>query len=278
MRVARTINETRAFIKAARGEDKTIGLIPTMGAFHEGHLTLMRRARAEEDVVVVSLFVNPIQFGPGEDFASYPRDFDSDARMASDEHVDLIFAPSPEEMYPQPPHTAIYVKGLTQTLCGAFREGHFDGVTTVCSKLFNIIQPDRAYFGEKDYQQMQVIRRMVADLNIPLQIVPVPTLREADGLAMSSRNRYLNEEERAAAPLLYRALQTSAQAARKGATGPEVEEIFRHLLAKEPLFSVQYVQAVDPETLQPVTDAGKPMVIAAAAHIGNARLIDNITV
>lgn len=277
MRVARTIAETRAFVKAARSGGHTIGLVPTMGAFHAGHLSLMQRARADEDVVVVSLFVNPIQFAPGEDFEAYPRDFDRDARMAAEAGVDLVFAPPVEEMYPRPSLTTVRVRELTEGLCGACREGHFDGVTTVCLKLFSIVQPDRAYFGEKDYQQLQVIRRMVQDLNLPLTIVGLPTLREPDGLAMSSRNQYLTEAERAAAPALRRALLAGAEAARKGATGPEAVTVVAAHLAAEPLFTPQYIAAVDPESLAPVTGSG-PMVLAAAAHLGRARLIDNVKV
>lgn len=278
MRVADAIAEVRAFVRSARNDGKSIGLVPTMGALHEGHASLMRRARADEDIVIVSLFVNPLQFGPGEDLNSYPRDFESDARLAQAESVDLIFAPSVEEMYPRENLTTVSVAGLTERLCGAYRPGHFDGVCTVCAKLFNIVQPNRAYFGEKDYQQLQVIRRMVADLNFPIGIVGVPTVREPDGLALSSRNRYLTAEERAAAPALYRALQAGAEAVRSGATGPQAEVVVAEALRPEPLFTLQYVSAVHPETLEPATWAGPPMVLAAAAFLGRARLIDNIKV
>jgi pantoate--beta-alanine ligase len=278
MRVADTIAEVRAFVRSARNDGKSIGLVPTMGALHEGHAALMRRARADEDIVIVSLFVNPLQFGPNEDFDSYPRDFESDARLAQAEGVDLIFAPPVDEMYPRENLTTVSVARLTEGLCGAYRPGHFNGVTTVCAKLFNIVQPNRAYFGEKDYQQLQVIRRMVADLNFPIGIVGIPTVREPDGLALSSRNRYLTPEERRAAPALYRALQAGAEAVRSGATGPQAEVVVAEALATEPLFTLQYVSAVHPETLEPATWAGPPMVIAAAAFLGRARLIDNIKV
>jgi pantoate--beta-alanine ligase len=248
-----------------------------MGAFHAGHVSLMQRARADEDAVVVSLFVNPIQFAPGEDFEAYPRDFERDALLAREAGVDLIFAPPVEEMYPHESLTTVKVRCLTEGLCGAYREGHFDGVTTVCAKLFGIVQPDRAYFGEKDYQQLAVVRRMVADLNLPLTVVGVPTLREPDGLAMSSRNQYLSESERAVAPTLHQALLAGAEAARAGATGPEVEAAVRGKLAEQPLLAPQYVVAVAPETLAPVT-SGLPMVLAAAVHLGRARLIDNVKV
>ena len=278
MRIADTIAETRAFVRMARNGSKSVGLVPTMGAFHDGHLALMRRARNDNDVVIVSLFVNPTQFGPNEDFAAYPRDFNSDAVRAQREGVDLIFAPPVEEMYPAPPLTTVHVSGLTEGLCGRARPGHFDGVTTVCAKLFSIALPDRAYFGEKDYQQLQVIRQMVADLNLPLSIVAVPTVREADGLALSSRNQYLSPQERAAAPTLQRALQAGAEAVRKGATGPQAELVVADALAAQPLFDLQYVSAVHPETLVAATWGGPPMVIAAAAHLGSTRLIDNVKI
>ena len=278
MRIATTIAETRAFVRHARNSNRSVGLVPTMGAFHGGHRALMRRARGDGDIVVVSLFVNPLQFGPGEDLAAYPRDFDTDALAAQEEGVDIVFAPEAQEMYPGEQLTTVQVRGMTEGLCGEARPGHFVGVTTVCAKLFGIVQPDRAYFGEKDYQQLQVIRRMVADLNMSLMIVGVPTVRETDGLAMSSRNRYLSEKERAASPALYRALQAGAEAVREGATGPQAETVVRQALAAEPLFKVQYVAAVHPETLAPADRSGPPMVLAAAAHLGRTRLIDNIRV
>ncbi len=278
MRVAKTINETQAFLRNVRRDGKTVGLVPTMGAFHDGHLSLMQRARNEEDIVAVSLFVNPTQFGPNEDFDGYTRDFENDARLAQGVGVDLLFAPEAEEMYPDRPLTTVHVDGLTEPLCGAFREGHFDGVTTVCCKLFNIFSPDRAYFGRKDYQQVQVVRRMAIDLNLGVTIVPVPTVREPDGLAMSSRNAYLTAEERAVAPKLYEALQAGANAIRQGACGPDAEALIRDTLAAEPRFGLQYVSALHPETLEPATWSGPPMVLAAAAFLGKARLIDNVLV
>lgn len=280
MRITTTIAETRAYLKAARRDGKSVGLVPTMGAFHEGHVSLMRRACTDEDVVAVSLFVNPTQFGPGEDFAAYKRDLEGDARIAQAAGVDLLFAPPVEEMYPPPCEslTKVHVSRITEGLCGQFRTGHFDGVTTICAKLFSIFQPDRAYFGEKDYQQLQVVRRMVHDLNFPLTIVPVPTVREPDGLAMSSRNAYLTPEERAAAPALQAALKSAAEAVKAGASGPAAEDLVRASLAEVPLFRVQYVSAVHPETLEPATWPGPPMVIAAAAFLGKARLIDNVKI
>ncbi len=278
MRIARTIPEVRAYLRSHRLSERTIGLVPTMGAFHEGHLTLMRRARADEDIVVVSLFVNPIQFNASSDFETYPRDFDRDALLAQEQGVDLVFAPPAEEMYPAGFASSVRISGLTDTLCGAYRPGHFDGVTTVCSKLFCIIQPDRAYFGEKDYQQVQVVRRMVADLSMPIVITGVPTVREADGLAMSSRNQLLTPKQRAAAPGLYRALQAGAEAVRSGADGPTAEATVAQHLAAVQGFEPQYVSAVDPETLQPATWGGPPMVLALAGFFGNVRLIDNVGV
>ena len=249
-----------------------------MGAFHEGHRALMRRARNDEDVLIVSLFVNPTQFAPGEDFDTYPRHLDADARIAQAEGVDLIFVPSVEEMYPGESLTTVHVAQITEGLCGAHREGHFVGVTTVCAKLFNIVQPDRAYFGEKDFQQLQVVRRMIADFNMPLAIVGVGTVRDPDGLVVSSRNLHLSAEERAAAPALYRALQAAAELAQNGATGAKAEAAVREALASEPRFRLQYVSAVHPETLEPVNSGGPPMVIAAAAYLGETRLIDNIKI
>lgn len=278
MRVAESIPEARTFVRSARTDQKSVALVPTMGAFHEGHLALMRRARTDSDVVIVSLFVNPLQFGPEEDYDTYPRDFETDARLAQAADVDLIFAPSADEMCPDELSTTVGVARLTQPLCGAFREGHFTGVATVCAKLFNIVQPDRAYFGNKDYQQLQVIRRMVADLNLTVEIVGVPTVREADGLAVSSRNQYLSAEERAVAPMLHQALVAGAEAVRKGATGSQAEHAAREVLTGEPLFKVQYLSAVHPKTLEPATWAGPPMVIAAGAFLNTTRLIDNIMV
>ncbi len=278
MRIANTITETRAFLRMGRDGGDGVGLVPTMGALHEGHLALMRRARSDNDVVVMSLFVNPTQFGPGEDFAAYPRNFNGDARLAQAEGVDLIFAPGPEEMYPGRPATTVRVERLTQGLCGRFRPGHFDGVATVCCKLFNIVRPHRAYFGEKDYQQVQVIRQMVADLNLPLTVVPVATVRESDGLALSSRNAYLGPEDRAVAPRLYQALQAAAEAVRGGAGGTEAEGAVAAHLAQEPRFRLQYCEAVHPETLERVGGGGPPLVIAAAVFLGATRLIDNVKV
>jgi len=278
MEIVRTKAEVREAVGRARADGKIVGFVPTLGGLHEGHLALIETSVRECDFTVVSIFVNPTQFGPDEDLDKYPRDLESDAAKCEAAGVDLIFAPSPEEMYDETASTTVHVAHLTEGLCGAFRPGHFDGVTTVCCKLFGIAEPDRAYFGEKDYQQLVVIRRMVRDLDLPLEIVGVPTVRETDGLAMSTRNQYLTQEERRAAPRLYRALQAGAEAARAGASGNKAEEVVAAVLAKEPLFKAQYITAVDPDTLEPLEDRGAPMVIAAAAFLGRARLIDNIKV
>ena len=278
MEIVHTKAEVREAVARTRAPGRTVGLAPTLGGLHEGHLALIEASVSECDFTVVSIFVNPTQFGPDEDLGKYPRDLESDAAKCAAAGVDLVFAPGAEEMYDEAASTTVRVAHLTEGLCGAFRPGHFDGVTTVCCKLFNIVQPERAYFGEKDYQQLAVIRRMVRDLALPLEIVGVPTVREADGLAMSTRNQYLTDEERRAAPRLYQALQEGVEAARGGASGSEAEEVVAAALAKEPLFKVQYISAVHPDTLEPLEDCGAPMVIAAAAFLGQARLIDNIKV
>ncbi len=278
VRIVETICQLKADIAAARASGKIVGLVPTMGALHAGHLSLIEAASQRDDFIVVSIFVNPTQFGPEEDYERYPRQLSRDAELAAQARAHLVFAPPPAEMYPDDYSTWVEVQDLTEGLCGRFRPGHFRGVTTVVTKLLNIVQPDRAYFGEKDYQQLIVIKRMVRDLNIPVEIVGLPTVREADGLAVSSRNQYLDTQQRAVAPRLYQALQHGAQAARNGASGTEVERVVWGLLAKEPMFAVQYVQAVDPETLRPRGKAGAPMVIAAAVYLGDTRLIDNIII
>ena len=279
MQVAKTVREVRAWMKLARADAKTVGFVPTMGYFHEGHLNLMRRAKAECDLCVVSLFVNPTQFGPSEDFQRYPRDFARDAAMAESVGVDLLFAPSVEEIYPEGYQTYVEVTELTRRLEGEARPGHFRGVTTVCTKLFNMVQADRAYFGKKDYQQMKVIQRMVHDLNIPIEIVPCETVREPDGLAMSSRNVYLKPDERQAATVLYRSLCAGRDAILAGErNGKRVQALVAQVIATEPLVKTEYVDVSDAETLEPLTDLTGEVVISVAARVGEARLIDNITV
>ncbi len=258
---------------------KGIGLVPTMGALHEGHLSLIRAARAENDMVVASIFVNPMQFAPGEDLEKYPRDMAADMEKLKAADVDILFAPEAASMYPKDFSTSVSVRGISGRLCGAFRPGHFDGVATVVLKLFNIVQPARAYFGLKDYQQTLVIRKMAKDLDLSLEIVLCPTQREADGLAMSSRNAYLSGSERAAAPVLYRALREGAAAIRDGErkTAP-VREKIHSVLRSEPLVNgIQYASAYDPESLEePEKIKGNSVLLAAAIRIGACRLIDNL--
>ncbi len=279
MQVAKTVREVRSWTKLARTEGKSIGFVPTMGFFHEGHLNLMRRAKAECDLCVVSLFVNPTQFGPSEDYQRYPRDFARDAAMAESVGVDLLFAPEVEEMYPEGYQTHVEVTEVSRRLEGAARLGHFRGVATVCTKLFNIVQADRAYFGTKDYQQLKVIQRLVQDLNLPLEIVPCETTREPDGLAMSSRNIYLKPDERQAATVLYRALCVGRDAILAGERdGNVVQRLLEETIAAEPLVRTEYVDVADAETLEPLSYLKGEVLISLAARVGVARLIDNITV
>ncbi|MCX6374754.1 MAG: pantoate--beta-alanine ligase [Armatimonadetes bacterium] len=279
MRVVHTIADIRASVVAARLEGKTVGLVPTMGYFHEGHLSLMRQARKDNDFVVVSLFVNPTQFGPNEDLRDYPCDMDRDARMAEEAGVVLIFNPSVEEMYPEGYQTYVAVEEMTKGLCGALRPVHFRGVATVCLKLFNIVQPDRAYFGRKDYQQLKVVTRMVSDLNVPLEIVGMPIVREPDGLAMSSRNTYLSPDEREAALVLSKSLAYARELLNQGiASGPELQSKVEEFIRREPLARIDYVQIVDPETLNCLAEIGDTAVLALAVRIGKTRLIDNCVI
>jgi len=259
---------------------KKIGFVPTMGALHQGHLSLIRKAREECDRVVVSIFVNPTQFGPGEDFDRYPRDLESDVRLCEREGVDVVFAPSVEEMYPENFSTWVEVKGnLTETLEGAHRPGHFRGVTTVLTKLFNIVIPDCSYFGEKDYQQALVVKKLVDDLNIPVEIVLAPTIREIDGLACSSRNRYLNKEERRAARVLYQSLLRAKTEIQDGEDNPScIISSMEDLILEEPLAKIDYIAIVDPVSLKPVKRIRGEVLVAVAVKIGKTRLIDNMRI
>ncbi|MFZ5826654.1 MAG: pantoate--beta-alanine ligase [Bacillota bacterium] len=276
MRLVARISEVREAVRAARAAGKRIGFVPTMGYLHEGHLTLMRRARQECDFVVVSIFVNPTQFGPNEDFARYPRDLERDAALCASVPVDLIFHPGVEEMYPEPFRSSVRVSGLTEGLCGASRPGHFEGVATVVTKLFNIVQPDFAFFGQKDAQQVAVIQRMVTDLNLDLTVVPVPTVREADGLAMSSRNTYLSPAERQAALVLSRSLQMALKRVEAGERDMRaLAADLRAMIAAEPLANIDYVEIVDYGTLQPVERLSAKALAALAVRFGKTRLIDN---
>ncbi len=260
---------------------RTIGFVPTMGALHDGHLSLMHAAKQENDVVVASVFLNPTQFGPNEDLSDYPQDYEADIKTLRSTGVDYAFVPAPRAMYPEGYSTTIHVGGITGRLCGAFRPGHFDGVATVVAKLLTIVRPKRAYFGLKDYQQCQVIERLVADLNLPVEVVECPTVREHDGLAMSSRNRYLSETERKAATVVYRTLEAAACEARAGGkTGPRIDELMAAALRAEPLVTeIQYAGAFDPDTLEPVAGTlGERTLLAVALKIGKTRLIDNLVV
>ena len=279
MEVVREIGEVRRLLEPARRVGKSIGFVPTMGYLHEGHLSLIEKARAENDRVVVSIFVNPTQFGPGEDSQRYPRDLPRDLDLCARAGVGLVFTPEPSEMYPAGFQTRVEVESLSQGLCGGSRPGHFRGVATVVAKLFAIVQPDRAYFGEKDAQQLRVIQRMTMDLSLPVRIVPVPTLRESDGLAMSSRNVYLGAEERRAALVLYRALMLARDLTAAGMRqAAEIKRRMFSLIKAEPMARLDYLAIVDSETLVPVEELQKPVLIALAVYIGKTRLIDNITV
>jgi pantoate--beta-alanine ligase len=272
----KAVNELRHVLASERRSGKTIGLVPTMGALHAGHESLIRNARQGSHVVAVTIFVNPLQFGPNEDYGKYPRALPNDLEICERCGADFVFAPTMEEMYPFPQLTFVEVTRVSEHLCGAFRPGHFRGVATVVLKLFNIIQPDRAWFGEKDMQQLAVIRRMVADLNLSIEIIGVPTVREPDGLALSSRNQYLNPSERKAAPVLYRALQHAANLIHScERNASKIREAAIAILNGEPLVRLEYLEVVDAE-MQPVSEISGPVRVAAAIRIGNTRLIDNV--
>jgi pantoate--beta-alanine ligase len=277
MLVLKTITETRSARARILAENKTLGLVPTMGALHEGHLSLVRAAQAACDVVAVSIFVNPTQFGPREDFASYPRDFERDCSMLEAAGVGLVFAPSIEEMYPAGASTFVEVVGLSDRLDGASRPGHFRGVATVVAKLLNILAPDHAFFGQKDAAQVAVLRKMVRDLQFGVQLEVCPTVREADGLAMSSRNRNLSEEQRRQALVLSRALlavQQQVQAGEHDSAKLLVEA--RRVLQEEPAVQLDYCSIVDPASLQDLADVRQGALVAVAARVGSTRLIDNL--
>jgi pantoate--beta-alanine ligase len=277
--VVATIAEVRAAVRAQRHAGRTIGFVPTMGALHEGHAALVRAARAKSDFVVVSVFVNPTQFGPREDFAKYPRTLEADQRISSEAGASLIFAPSVEEMYPGTPLTFVEVRELDQVLCGPSRPGHFRGVCTVVLKLFEIVQPDAAHFGAKDYQQARIITKMVRDLNVPVEVLIEPTVRESDGLAMSSRNRYLSPAERSAAPGIHRALQsTRARAAGGEIDVARLESALQADLAAIPGARLDYARIVDADTLAPLGRLDRPAVAAVAVFLGTTRLIDNLQI
>lgn len=276
MQVTKTVEETRKQIKQWKKEGKTIGLVPTMGFLHEGHASLIRKCREQNDIVVVSDFVNPTQFGPNEDLEAYPRDFERDSKLCESLGADLIFAPSPEDMY-HDPHAFVSIDTLSETLCGKTRPIHFKGVCTVVTKLFHIVAPDRAYFGEKDAQQFAIIRKMVKDLNFDIEIVGCPIVREEDGLAKSSRNTYLNDKERQAALCLSRAVKTGKEVIYTGADAKEVLNPMKAIIEAEPLARIDYVMMVDALTMQPIEKADRDVLVAMAVYIGKTRLIDNFS-
>jgi pantoate--beta-alanine ligase len=276
------IADLRAHLDAARMRGCSIGFVPTMGAFHDGHRSLMRAARAGHDTVVVSLFVNPLQFGPAEDLDRYPRDLAGDLAVAAAEGVDVVFAPPVDEMYPgfpSPPLTTVSVAGLTEGLCGSARPGHFDGVATVVAKLFGIVGPSTAYFGKKDAQQLAVVRRLAADLCLPVTIVGCPLVREADGLAMSSRNRNLSAAQRAAATVIHRGLQSGADVVLGGERdAATLRRVVANVLTTEPLVRLEYAEVVAADTLAPLEELDGDVLVAVAARVGDVRLIDNMTI
>ncbi len=278
-KIVETIEQCRTCVAMARQQGNRIGFVPTMGALHDGHLQLVREARAIVDYVVVSIFVNPTQFGPTEDFDAYPRTLETDLERCSEVGVDLVFRPTVNEMYPNGPSgTFVEVPGLSAVLEGEARPTHFRGVTTVVAKLFQIVQPDLAAFGRKDYQQLLLIQRMVTDLNMPIQILPVEIVREPDGLAMSSRNRYLNPRERSAALVLSMALRKATEAVQAGERSVDlVRQILETTIESEPLAELDSVDLVDVESLEPIQDLGTPKraIALIAARVGRARLIDN---
>lgn len=275
-----TIDEVRAVCYSVRQAGQRVGFVPTMGYFHAGHLSLMETARAANDLVVVSNFVNPTQFGPTEDLAAYPRDLDRDSELAAGVGVDVLFVPTTQEMYPAgAPRTTVHVAGLTEAMCGAVRPDHFDGVTTVVAKLFSIVGPCRAYFGRKDFQQLAVIQRMAADLDLPVEVVGVAVVREPDGLAMSSRNAYLSPAERAAAPALHAGLLEAVDSIRSGERNPRaVVGSVETRVRTEPHLTLEYVEVRDAENLAEMERLSGRFVVALAARAGRARLIDNVVV
>jgi len=276
MQVTTTVAETRALVKSWKKEGKTVGLVPTMGYLHEGHASLIRKCREENDIVVVSVFVNPTQFGPNEDLEAYPRDFQRDSALCASLGADLIFHPEPEEMY-QDPCAYVSIETLSENLCGRTRPIHFRGVCTVVSKLFHIVAPDRAYFGQKDAQQLAIIRKMVRDLNFDIEIVGCPIIREEDGLAKSSRNTYLNPQERQAALCLSRAVKRGQELIAPGMDSEAVLSEMRKVIEAEPLAKIDYVSMVDALTMKDVEKVDRDVLVAMAVYIGKTRLIDNFS-
>ena len=276
MQVTKTVKETREIVKAWKKEGLTVGLVPTMGFLHEGHASLIKRAIEENDRVVVSVFVNPTQFGPNEDLEAYPRDFERDSTLCESIGADLIFHPEPEDMYDSP-CAYVSIEKLSDNLCGKTRPIHFRGVCTVVSKLFNIVSPDRAYFGQKDAQQLAIIKKMVKDLNFDIEIVGRPIIREEDGLAKSSRNTYLNTEERKAALCLSKSVAKGQEIIREGMSADELLKEMKMVIEAEPMAVIDYVSAVDALTMEHVDIIDRPVLVAMAVYIGKTRLIDNFS-
>ena len=279
MEAATTVEAVKNLVKAARGQGERIGLVPTMGALHVGHISLIEAAVTDGNFVVVSIFVNPTQFCPGEDFEDYPRPLEADLAICKKAGVDVVFAPTPDQMYPAENLTWVTVEKLTEPLCGRNRPGHFRGVTTVCAKLFNIVGPDVAYFGQKDGQQAIVIQRMVADLNMPLEIVVCPTVREPSGLAVSSRNQYLSDQQKKDAANIYKSLQECRRMIEAGVTDArQILARMRKILQLAASIEIEYVSIVDAGTLEGIETIAGKVLVAVAVKIGPARLIDNIMV
>ena len=279
MELITKINKLKAVVRKARAAGLRIGFVPTMGALHEGHLSLVKKARESADVVVVSIFVNPLQFSPSEDFAKYPRNLSHDVELLTRYAVDFVFAPTPDEFYAKDFETRIDVGDLADKMCGRHRPGHFAGVATVVAKLFTLVEPQIAFFGQKDAQQAIIVRRMAADLKFPVEVSICPIVREPDGLAMSSRNVYLKPDKRRAAPILYRSLRRAAALVLAGERRAEViRRAIEETLATEPLAKPQYVAIVDTNRLEPVSMVSENTLIALAVHVGDTRLIDNILV
>jgi pantoate--beta-alanine ligase len=279
MQIVTSILEMQSLAESLRRKGSTLGFVPTMGFLHEGHLALMRRARQACHVVVVSIFVNPTQFGPNEDFERYPRDEEGDRKKCEAAGVDVLFMPIASEMYPEKPSVFVTVEGISEILEGKVRPGHFRGVATVVNKLFNIVKPHKAFFGQKDFQQCTVVKRMVKGLNLDVEIVALPTVRAQDGLAMSSRNSYLNTDERRAAPVIFRALSAARDLFLAGAKEPEkIKNEIRVILQGEPGVTIEYIELVDPENLAPLEIPRNTMAILVAVRLGRTRLIDNLLI
>ncbi|ACJ76248.1 pantoate--beta-alanine ligase [Thermosipho africanus TCF52B] len=278
MKVIEKIEEMKKISREILESKKAIGFVPTMGFLHEGHLSLVKAAKSENDITVVSIFVNPTQFGPNEDYNNYPRDLERDLSMLKDMEVDYVFVPSVEEMYPDSFSTYVEEIKLSRFLCGASRPGHFRGVCTVVTKLFNIVKPTRAYFGQKDAQQFRVLRRMVRDLNMDVELVEMPIVREPDGLALSSRNTYLNDEERKEAVRLYKSLLKAKELIESGEKDVEIIKNEMKKILTHPLLRIDYIEIVDEENLEPVEKIDRRVIIAIAVFVGRARLIDNMII